>query len=138
MVWPLVIVGLELVITGGDIQIAPWGAVLLVWGYLQYRLVGRFRSRLGRGGPGVDVPPESIVASGPYGLLRNPMYAGHLIFMIGLAITFQSLPAVVLLAFHGGWFHHRVLADEARLEQRFGEAYLSYKGRVTRWVPGLF
>ena len=33
------------------------------------------------------------------------------------------------------WFHFRVLKDERGLEQRFGEAYLSYTRRVKRWVP---
>jgi protein-S-isoprenylcysteine O-methyltransferase Ste14 len=35
------------------------------------------------------------------------------------------------------WFHLRVLEDEKHLEQIFGAAYLDYKSRVKRWIPGV-
>jgi len=117
--------------------IVPWGTVLLAWGYLQYRLVGRYRLRLGRGGPGIAVPPERIVAQGPYRLVRNPMYLGHLIFMLGLALTFKSWLGLVLFAFHVVWFHRRVREDEAHLERLFGDPYRAYRAQVKRWIPGI-
>jgi protein-S-isoprenylcysteine O-methyltransferase Ste14 len=61
------------------------------------------------------------------------MYLGHLIFMLGLAITFKSWPAVALLLFHLYWFDTRVRMDEAHLEARFGAPYRDYKKRVKRW-----
>ena len=63
------------------------------------------------------------------------MYLGHLIFMFGLAVTFRSLAALVLLLIHIPWFHARVLKDEAHLPERFGAPYLDYKARVKRWIP---
>jgi protein-S-isoprenylcysteine O-methyltransferase Ste14 len=137
VVYPVAIVAFELGLHQWHPIIHPLGAILLLWGYLQYRLVGKYRTRLGGGGPGVDVPPDRIVAAGPYRYLRNPMYLGHLIFMLGLAATFSSWLALLLFAFHAVWFHRRVLQDEARLESRFGESYLAYKMRVKRWIPGV-
>src|SRR5258706_5423920 len=137
IVYPIAIVAFELGLRGGKLSVQPWGAILLLWGYLQYRLVGAYRQRLGGGGPGIDVPPDRIVAEGPYRYVRNPMYLGHLIFMLGLAIAFSSWPALALFAFHASWFHRRVLKDEARLELRFGEPYRAYKARVKRWIPGV-
>jgi protein-S-isoprenylcysteine O-methyltransferase Ste14 len=136
-VYPPMIIALELALNGGHLPFVPWGVPLLLWGYLQFRLVGRYRSRLGGGGPGIATPPNQIVEVGPYRYLRNPMYLGHLIFLTGLAVTFHSLAAVVLLAFHMVWFHLRVLEDEKHLEQIFGAAYLDYKSRVKRWIPGV-
>jgi len=138
ILYPICVVAFELVLRGGDLTFVPWGAPLLIWGYLQYLLVGRYRSHTGGGGPGLDVPPLKIVDQGPYKYLRNPMYLGHLIFMTGLAITLRSLPAVALLAFHMVWFNCRVLEDERHLEEIFAAEYTDYKARVKRWIPGIF
>jgi hypothetical protein len=40
----------------------PWGVPLLAWGYLQYLLVGGYRLPRAGGSPGMDVPPQRIIA----------------------------------------------------------------------------
>ena len=134
---PLLVIAFELVRQGGELSIEPAGAALLAWGYLQYLLVGHFRNRVGGGGPGFGVPPDRIVEDGPYRYVRNPMYLGHLIFMLGLAVTFVSWFALILFAARAFWFHRRVLEDEARLQELFGASYLDYQRRVKRWIPVL-
>jgi protein-S-isoprenylcysteine O-methyltransferase Ste14 len=138
VVYPLLIIAIELLLRRGELAFVPLGLPLLAWGYFQYHLVGRFRTQLGGGGPGIAVPPDRIVEAGPYRWVRNPMYLGHLIFMLGLAITFWSWAALLLLAFHIIWFQRRVLEDEVRLETMFGEEYRGYKRRVKRWIPGIY
>ena len=93
-----------------------WGLPLLAWGYLQYKLVGGYRGPRAGGGPGMETMPDRILDHGPYRYTRNPMYLGHLIFLIGLAITFWSWFALILLAARAVWFHCRVLHDEERLQ----------------------
>ena len=137
VVYPLGIFAFAAALQGGMPEVVPWAVALLVWGYVQYRMVGNYRMRLGKGGPGIDVPPERIVAEGPYRYVRNPMYVGHLLFMLGLALTFRSWPALALFAFHVVWFNRRVIDDEVRLEAKFGAEYLAYKARVKRWIPGV-
>jgi protein-S-isoprenylcysteine O-methyltransferase Ste14 len=135
--YPVIVVAAELIIGHGEIRPSIWGAPLLLWGYLQYRLAGAYRTRIGGGGPGLEVPPERIVASGVYRYTRNPMYLGHMIFMLGLAITFSSWLAVALLIFHVFWFNARAREDEDHLEEVFGPPYNAYKARVKRWIPGV-
>jgi protein-S-isoprenylcysteine O-methyltransferase Ste14 len=132
---PLAVIVVELVLHGGKPVFVPWGGLLLAWDYLQYLLVGRYRAHLGGGGPGMQAPPQRIVAEGPYRYVRNPMYLGHLIFLVGLAVTFWSVFALLLLAARAVWFHRRVLEDEARLEALFGAQYNAYRARVKRWIP---
>gem|GEM_PF-338051 len=115
--------------------ITPWWAALMVWGYLQFKWTGRYRSRLGGGGPGIAIPPDRILNTGLYRFTRNPMYLGHLIFMTGLALTFHSIAGFALLVFHVVWFQRRVKGDELSLEKRFGNPYREYKDRVKRWIP---
>lgn len=134
---PLFVVALELLRHRGALAFEPWGVPLLAWGYVQYRLVGWFRTAHGGGGPGIDVPPTRVVTEGPYRFTRNPMYLAHLIFMLGLAVTLHSFVAWALLVLRAVWFHQRVVADEARLVERFGADYVDYMRRVKRWVPGV-
>jgi protein-S-isoprenylcysteine O-methyltransferase Ste14 len=134
---PLVVIACELIIGDGVLALDLWGVPLLILGYAQYRLVGNFRTAHGGGGPGIDNPPTRIVTEGPYRLTRNPMYLGHLIFMLGLALTLHSYVALGILVLRAIWFHRRVVADEARLTARFGAAYTDYRKRVKRWVPGV-
>jgi protein-S-isoprenylcysteine O-methyltransferase Ste14 len=134
---PIAVVVFELMLHGGRFTIVPWGAPLLAWGYLQYRLIGRYRLPRAGGSAGMEVPPERIITTGPYRYTRNPMYLGHLIFLAGLAVLFWSPFAVILLALRGAWFHRRVLRDETRLEKIFGEPYAAYRQRVKRWIPGV-
>ena len=121
----------------GDLKWTWWGVPLLAWGYVQYRLSGNYRTAHGGGGPGIEVPPQRVVDSGIYAYSRNPMYLGHLIFMLGLIVTFYSVPAALLLLFHVFWFQRRVLEDEKHLTILFGDAYRSYLGAVKRWIPGV-
>jgi len=137
VIYPIGVVAFELVIRRGQIVVVPWGVLLLAWGYLQYRLTGNYRLLHGGGGPGITVPPARLVVAGPYAYTRNPMYLGHLIFLLGLAVTFWSWFALALFTGQAIWFHRRVLADEARLGGQFGAQYLEYQARVKRWVPGL-
>jgi protein-S-isoprenylcysteine O-methyltransferase Ste14 len=135
---PLAVVAVELVLHDGRLVFVPWGCALLAWGYLQYLLVGNYRLPLAGGGRGMEVPPDRIIETGPYRYTRNPMYLGHLIFMMGLAVTFWSWFALVLLGARAVWFHCRVLHDERRLEARFGAEYVAYQRQVSRWIPGIF
>jgi protein-S-isoprenylcysteine O-methyltransferase Ste14 len=137
-IYPLGVIAFEYVVRGGTLAFVPWGLPLLAWGYLQYRLAGHYRVERGGGGPSITVPPERIVDQGVYAYTRNPMYLGHLIFMLGLAVTFRSWLALALFAVNALWFHRRVLDDEARLRAQFGARYLDYQARVKRWMPGLF
>lgn len=137
IVYPIIIILFELLIQGDALDVVAWGIPLLPWGYLQFRLCGSYRTRKGGGGPGLDNPPERIVDTGIYAWTRNPMYLGHLIFITGLAITFWSLPAVVLLVYLVVWFQGRVEDDEAHLKEMFGREYEDYMRRVKRWIPGI-
>ena len=135
---PLAVIGFELVRQGGEMTFVPWGLPFMLWGYLQYRLVGRYRLPRAGGSAGMAVAPDRIVAEGPYRHTRNPMYLGHLIFMAGLALTFWSWLALILLVLRAAWFQYRVMGDEARLAQKFGADYLAYCKQVKRWIPGVF
>lgn len=138
IVWPVALFAAEALLQQGMPRMNFWALPLLAWGYLQYRLVGVYRTREGGGGPGLSVPPDRIVAEGPYRCVRNPMYLGHLIFFAGMALFLGSWIAAAVFAFHAAWFELRVREDERHLAERFGASYADYCRRVKRWVPGVY
>ena len=138
ILYPVIVVGWEWFLNDGRLRLEPWFLPVMAWGYLQYRLIGMYRIRLGGGGPGMDTPPERLVTTGPFAWCRNPMYLGHIIFLLGLTLSLQSGLAAMITVATAAWFQFRVRRDEKRLAERFRQPYLDYSARVRRWVPGLF
>jgi protein-S-isoprenylcysteine O-methyltransferase Ste14 len=80
-------------------------------------------------------PTTSILTRGTYRLSRNPMYLQMVIGCIGFAVLLANLWILLLVpacAWALWWFAIR--HEEAYLERKFGEEYLSYKRRVRRWL----
>lgn len=138
IVYPLIAIVWELVNRAGNLELNFWFLPLMLWGYLQYRLCGRYRIKHGGGGPGLETPPERLVFTGPYAYTRNPMYLGHLIFLTGLTLVLKSWLAALITIAVALWFHTRVRGDETKLIQRLGQSYVNYLASVKRWIPGLF
>jgi len=138
VIYPVVALVWELASKGVRIEPNLWFVPLMIWGYLQYRLCGRYRINHGGGGPGLETPPERLVSTGPYAFSRNPMYLGHIIFLTGLTLTLHSWLAAAITIGVAIWFHARVLGDEKKLRERLGQPYVDYMNSVKRWIPGFF
>ena len=81
------------------------------------------------------LPTTTIVETGPYHFTRNPIYLGMVLGLIGLALAFDGLWLLVMLVPFALVIRYGVIArEEAYLERKFGEVYLSYKSRVRRWL----
>ena len=90
----------------------------------------------GRGTPAPFDPPKVFVATGPYRYVRNPMYVGGVLALIGAGLAVQSIAILTLEVVFWGLSHLMVvLNEEPALEKRFGESFLRYKRRVHRWLP---
>ncbi|MCU0631347.1 MAG: isoprenylcysteine carboxylmethyltransferase family protein [Methanolinea sp.] len=102
------------------------GIWLMMWAASVFRKTGT-GFQLERGG-------SALVTSGPFQFSRNPMYLGILIWLIGFAILLGSLvvcviPVIIFLLAE----FILIPIEERRMEERFGEEYREYKGRVRRW-----
>ncbi len=80
-------------------------------------------------------PTNAIVARGPYGFSRNPIYLSMLLLQVGIGIWANSLWFLGLAVVSAVLLWWGVISREERyLERKFGAEYLSYKGRVRRWL----
>ena len=137
VLYPLLVLAWEFFLNRRSLRPDPLFLPLMLWGYLQYRLCGVYRTKRGGGGPGLDAPPERVVSTGLYAYTRNPMYLGHIIYLIGLTLTLRSPLAGLITVASATWFHLRVLGDEKKLAQLLGDPYIAYTRQVKRWIQGL-
>ncbi len=110
------------------------GALLTVVSIiLVFLAIPQFRKH----GTAVDVykPTSALVTSGVYRFTRNPMYLALTLLYLGFAISFENLWMLflVILPLAAVRFLN-IGREEAELEHQFGEEYVSYKGRVRRWI----
>lgn len=105
------------------------GAMILLWSFWNFLVEGR-------GTPAPIEPPKDLVTTGFYRYVRNPMYVGVLLILIG---HFLWSGFWYILAYTGFAFiatHLFVtLYEEPTLKRIFGAAYEDYLRRVPRWIP---
>jgi protein-S-isoprenylcysteine O-methyltransferase Ste14 len=78
-----------------------------------------------------------LKTTGFYGIIRNPIYTGELLWCLGLAIYFRSTIGVALVPVWWIAFLFHIAKEEACLERELGRRYLDYKLKVKgRIIPG--
>lgn len=81
-------------------------------------------------------PPTNLVVVGLYRFVRNPMYLGILLIVLGWAIFFRSPLLVIYNVSLLLLFHLRVVKkEEPWLHKRFGLSWEDYQKHVPRWFP---
>ncbi len=105
------------------------GALLWLWSVLHFAKA--------KGTPVPVSPPPTLVDTGPYAYVRNPMLSGVFLILFGVALLIGSLSLLFVFtpAFMGGSILVFKLLEEPELEKRLGEKYLDYKRRTPILMP---
>ncbi len=80
-------------------------------------------------------PTDRLLLSGPYGLVRHPMYTSVLCLSLGLAFVTQSLAIFALFWVHVWLILHLVTFEEEGLRRVYGDLFVVYQSRVKRLIP---
>ncbi|HUV32551.1 MAG TPA: isoprenylcysteine carboxylmethyltransferase family protein [Devosiaceae bacterium] len=92
-----------------------------------------------RAGTQVDPgrPSTTVVAGGPFAVVRNPIYVGFLLLLAGVSLVVGLAWGLLLIPALWLSLHFFVVVREERyLHGKFGETYDAYRRKVKRW--GLF
>jgi protein-S-isoprenylcysteine O-methyltransferase Ste14 len=81
---------------------------------------------------------HTLIRTGPYRFVRNPIYTGLLVGYIGTAIVIGAFWAFVLIIFLLAAFLMRIREEEKLLLGEFGEEYEKYRREVKALIPYLF
>jgi len=107
------------------------GGIILLWSFWNFLIQGR-------GTPAPIDPPKELVVTGFYRYIRNPMYVGIFLILLGHFLWFQSIWLLVYMVIAFLTVHlFVILYEEPTLKRTFGAAYEGYIKRVPRWIPKL-
>ncbi len=83
-------------------------------------------------------PARGLVTTGPYRVVRHPIYLAFTLLATGEALAFDSWPALLIVPFgivpSLAW---RARAEERLLSRTFGEPYAAYRQRTRMMIPYL-
>ncbi len=83
--------------------------------------------------------PALLAVTGPYSLVRNPLYLGNILLIVGATIASELLwlaPVSALWAF-AVYATAVAVYEEPMMHRRYGEAWERYAAAVPAWVPAL-
>lgn len=129
-------------IAGGDLRPLWSGVPLVLMGIgaaIMLRCVWDF-AWTGRGTPLPLDPPRRLVVTGLYRYVRNPMYVGMGLFLIGEALVLPAITRELLLVVGAAWVVITgviVFYEEPTLRRLFSDDYAEYSLHVRRWIPRL-
>jgi protein-S-isoprenylcysteine O-methyltransferase Ste14 len=97
------------------------------------------RWHLGRNWSGIVTVKRDhqLVRSGPYRVLRHPIYTGLLLALIGTAAAIGEWRALLAVGCALLGFLWKIRVEEARMRQTFPE-YEEYRNRTAALIPPLF
>ena len=117
-------------IMAAGLAVQAMGTFLAVWA----------RLHLGRNWSGaIAIKVEHrLVRTGPYRLLRHPIYTGLLAMYLGLAIVTGEWLALIGVSLAAFAYWRKIRLEETTLEVAFGADYDDYRRGTWALVPGLF
>lgn len=90
----------------------------------------------GKGTPAPLDPPKELVVSGLYQYVRNPMYVGVFIILLGHFLWFGYWNLLIYAGIFLIPVHLFVtLYEEPYLKKTFGASYEEYIKKTPRWIP---
>jgi len=128
------------VLRGRGLSTDPWragvGLVLFASG-LAFAIWARVNIGRNWGAPMTRKDEPELVTSGPYRLVRHPIYSGILLAAVGTAVAL-SWWWLVAVALVGGFFVYSATVEERYLTQQFPDTYPAYKCSTRMLIPFIF
>jgi len=83
---------------------------------------------------------DTLITSGPYALVRNPMYLGSFLIGLGMVILLFRLWVIpVYTTMFSLWYGHQIYDEQQRLKEKFGQEYIDYCKQTPCFFPiGLY
>lgn len=121
---------------GTGVAIGVAGVALCAFG-IGLAIWARFHIGRNWGMPMSRKENPELITSGPYAVIRHPIYTGILLAMLG-SVLGQSLFWALPLVLFGGYFIYSARREEKLMLGHFPDRYPAYLARTWMLVPLLF
>jgi protein-S-isoprenylcysteine O-methyltransferase Ste14 len=81
---------------------------------------------------------HTLICSGPYAIVRHPIYTGLLVAILGTAIVFGEWRGLVAFCFLAAAYLLKLRREERFMAESFPDAYRRYRAQVPALVPFLY
>jgi len=78
---------------------------------------------------------HELVQTGPYTIVRHPIYSGFLLAVLGTAIALGQVSGFLAVLLVFGSFLYKLKQEEKLMSQQFPKLYPLYKKRVKALIP---
>jgi len=78
---------------------------------------------------------HTLVTTGPYAIVRHPIYTGLLLAFAGTALALGEVRGVLAIAIATASLWRKLRLEERWMGEQFGDAYERYRSRVPALVP---
>lgn len=105
------------------------GASLAFWAYKVLLIDGSAKNNF-------KIETQTLVKSGPYQYIRNPMDMGIVLMLLGEGFYFSSSVLIFFAVVMWGVMAYYVQkVEEFALANKYGQEYIEYKMDVNPWFP---
>src|SRR5579864_582841 len=80
---------------------------------------------------------HELITTGPYAVVRHPIYTGILAGLLGMAIAISQVRGFIVVVLIFGVFWVKFRMEEEWMRSQFGETYATYAQRTAALVPYL-
>jgi len=127
--WNISLAGRRWMLAIGSLLYFP-GMLILLWGRLtlgrNYFVSTGFGAQLFK--------DHQLITSGPYAIVRHPMYAGLILAALGGLLIYATWTTVYFACF-APFMLVRARREEQVLVKEFGEQWVEYSQRVPAFIP---
>jgi protein-S-isoprenylcysteine O-methyltransferase Ste14 len=78
---------------------------------------------------------HELIRTGPYGLVRHPIYTGMLLAVLGSALAIGEWRGLIAFVLFTVGFVIKLKAEERFMSETFGEQYARYRTEVPALIP---
>jgi len=112
-----------------------WLGLLLTAGGLLFTIWARLHLGKNWSGTVTIKKGHELITTGPYALVRHPIYTGLLLAFLGSALALGEWRGVLAFALAAAALWLKLRIEERWMRQQFGDAYQVYSQRVATLIP---